>query len=122
MTRIVLQIALNGLALYLIAHLVPGIGHQGDLPTLLFAGLAIGLLNCLVKPFLTLFSLPLLIVTLGLFYLVINGLLLRLAAWLVPGFEVAGWLPAILGGAVLAVVNALIRGWSRKKSGAGGPS
>jgi putative membrane protein len=112
MLRALLQIVLNGVAVLIAAYLIPGIVYTGSLPYLLLVGLVIGLLNLLVKPILTFFSLPLIVVTLGLFYLVINGLMLWLAASFLDGLEVEGCLPAVLGGAVLAVFNWLVRAFS----------
>ena len=115
MARILIQILLNGLGVLLAAYLVPGVYYTGSWPYLLLVGLVIGLINLLVKPLVTLLSLPALILTLGLFYLVINGALFYLAGWLLDGLTVEGCLPAILGGLVLAVFNWLMRGVVKKK-------
>lgn len=109
MIRAILQVVANGLAVLLAAHLIPGVGYTGGWLYLLLVGLVIGLINLLVKPLVSLLSLPLVILTLGLFYLVINGAMFWLAAWLLSGLSVDGCLPAILGGLVLAVVNWLVR-------------
>lgn len=109
MIRALVQVVLNGIALLLASYLVPGIDYDGGLLYLLLAGLAIGLLNLLVKPLVTLLSLPLVVLTLGLFYLVINGAMLWLAAWLLDGLRVDGCLAAILGGLVMALFNWLVR-------------
>jgi len=114
--RVLLQIVLNGVALLIAAKLVPGIVYTGDLLQLLLAGLVLGLLNLLVKPIVTLFSFPLIVLTLGLFYLVVNGLILLLAAWLLPHqLQVHGCLPAILGGLVIAVFNWAVRALEPKR-------
>ncbi len=107
--RMLLQVLLNGLGVVLADFLVPGVSYTGGLLYLVLVGLVIGLINLLVKPIVTILSLPLIIVTLGLFFLVINGLMFYLAGALVPGLEVAGCLPAIGGGLVLAVLNWLVR-------------
>lgn len=113
MVRALLQIVLNGVAVLVAAYLVPGIVYTGALPALLLVGLVIGLINLLVKPIVTLFSFPLIVVTLGLFYLLINGLMLYLAAWTLPGhLQVHGCLPAVLGGLVMALVNWLARAFT----------
>lgn len=109
MIRALVQIALNGVGLLLVDLLVPGVHFDGGLGTLLLAGLVIGLVNLLVRPLVVLLSLPLLLVTLGLFFLAINGFLLYLAAALVPGLSVDGCLPAVLGGVVMALFNWLVR-------------
>jgi putative membrane protein len=103
--RALLQVVLNAVALYIAAQIVPGISYRGGLVYLLLAGLLLGLLNLLVKPIVTVLSLPLIVLSLGLFYLVINGLVLYLTAKLVPGFHVAGCGAAILGGLVIALFN-----------------
>lgn len=113
MLRALLQVVLNGAGLWLASELVPGIAYQGDLLYLLLAGLVIGLINLLVKPIVTLLSLPLIVLTLGLFYLVINGLVLYLAAGLLDGLTVDGCVPAMLGGLVIAALNWLVRAFSR---------
>ena len=115
MARILIQILLNGLGVFLAAYLVPGVTYTGSWPYLLLVGLVIGLINLLVKPLVTLLSLPALILTLGLFYLLINGALFYLAAWLLQGLTVDGCLPAVLGGLVLALFNWLLRGVVQKK-------
>jgi len=109
MIRTLLQIVLNGVALLIAARLIPGIHYTGDLWYLLLAGLVIGLINLLVKPIVSFFSFPLIVLTLGLFYLVINGLMMLLADWLLDGLRIDGCLPAILGGLIIAVVNWLVR-------------
>jgi putative membrane protein len=113
MIRALLQIALNGVAVLVAAYLVPGIVYTGTLPALLLVGLVIGLINLVVKPIVSFFSLPLIVLTLGLFYLLINGLMLYLAAWILPGhLRVDGCVPAILGGLVMALVNWLVRAFT----------
>lgn len=113
MMRALLQIVLNGVAVLVAAKLVPGIVYTGTLPALLLVGLVIGLINLIVKPIVTFFSFPLILLTLGLFYLLINGLMLYLAAWILPGYlQVQGCLPAVLGGLVMALVNWLVRAFT----------
>ena len=103
--RILLSIVFNAVALYATALLVPGISFQGSIPTLLVAGGIFGLFNLIVRPVALLLSLPLLIVTLGLFYFVLNGILLWVASFFLPGYNVAGVVPGILGSLVFAIVN-----------------
>jgi putative membrane protein len=102
--RIVLSLIGNAIALWATTF-VPGITWRGDLLSLLVAGLVLGLFNLIVKPLAVLLSLPLLIVTLGLFYFVLNGLLLYVFSLLIPGYTVAGLVPAILGALVMGIVN-----------------
>jgi putative membrane protein len=110
--RILAQILLNGLGVVLAAKLVPGISYSGGLLYLVLAGLVIGLINLLVKPLATLLSLPFIILTLGLFYLVVNGAMFYLAGALLDGLTIDGCLPAILGGVVLALFNWLVRAFT----------
>lgn len=90
MTRLVLKWVLNSFALFFVMKLMPGIqiDHFQDL---LLAALAIGLLNAFLRPVIILLTLPATVLTLGLFTLVINGLMFFLAAKLVTGFHVAGF-------------------------------
>ena len=116
MVRALLQIIFNGVALLIAAKLVPGIVYTGSLPQLLLAGLVLGLLNLLVKPIVAFFSFPLIVLTLGFFYLVINGVIVWLAAYFLPGLlQVHGCLPAILGGLVIAAFNWVVRALEPKE-------
>ena len=102
--RILFAIVGNMLAL-LATTFVPGIVFRGNFVTLLVAGLILGLFNLIVRPLAMLLSLPLLILTLGLFYFVLNALLLWVASLFIPGYTVAGFIPALIGSLVIAVVN-----------------
>ena len=103
--RILLAILYTAVALYATALVVPGIRFTGDWVNLVIAGAIFGVFNLIVRPVALLLSLPLLIVTLGLFYFVLNGILLWVAALVLPGYTVDGLVPAILGGLVFAIVN-----------------
>ena len=107
--KILVRILLNGLGLWAAAQLLPGIHYAGDLWYLLIAGLVLGLVNLLVKPLITLLSLPLVLVTFGLFFLVINGVVLWLVDKLLDGLAIDSFLWAILGGLFLAVWNLVLR-------------
>lgn len=109
MTRALIQVLINSVGLLLAAYLVPGIHYAGGVLLLLLAGAVIGLVNLLIKPIVTLLSLPLIVLTLGLFFLVVNGLMLYLAAALVPGLSIDGCGWAILGGIVMGLFNWLVR-------------
>ena len=89
------------------SRLIPGIALDGWGTTLL-AGLVLGLVNALVRPVLLVLTFPLTLLTLGLFLLILNALCLALAAWLVPGFNVAGFWPAVLGALVVSLVSWLL--------------
>ncbi len=102
--KLLLAIVGNALAL-LATTVVPGITFSGSWLQLLIAGLVFGLFNLIVRPIALFLSLPALILTLGLFYFVLNGLLLWLAAAVVPGYHVSGLIAGILGSLVVSVVS-----------------
>lgn len=112
--RILIQVALNGLGILLAEWLVPGVDWEGGILYLLLTGLVIGVINLLVKPIVTVLSIPFIVVTLGLFFLVINGAMLYLAAALLDGLTVTGCAPAILGGLVLGLFNWAVGGLATK--------
>lgn len=102
--RILGRILANAVAL-LATTIVPGITFSGSWPTLLLAGALLGLFNLIVRPIALFLSLPALILSLGLFYFVLNALLLWLASFFLPGYHVAGFIAALLGSLVMTVVN-----------------
>lgn len=112
MLRALIQIVLNGVAILLVAKIVPGVHYQGDIWYLLLTGLVVGGINLLVRPLVVLLSLPFIVLTLGLFFLVINGALLYLASFLLGGLTIDGCFPAILGGLVMALFNWVVRALS----------
>lgn len=91
-------------ALAVTAYIVPGVVFA-SYTALAIAALVLGLVNALVRPILTILTLPLTVLTLGLFYLVVNGLAFALAAALTPGFSVAGFGSAVLGALVVSIVS-----------------
>jgi putative membrane protein len=103
--RALARIALNGIAILVAAWLIPGIDWQGTIWYLLLTGFVIGCINLLVKPLVTLFSIPFIVVTFGLFMLLINGGMLMLAGKLLDGLSIDGWGSAILGGIVVSLFN-----------------
>lgn len=106
---ILARLAVNGLGLWLAAQILPGVHWSGGIFYLLLAGAVVGLLNALVRPILVLLSLPLLLLTLGLFYFVLNGILIYLADWLLSGFRVDGFGWAMAAGLLLTALNLLLR-------------
>ena len=101
--------AIVAASLWVAAYLIPGV-HVGSVSALLIAALVLGLVNALVRPILTILTLPITILTLGLFYLVVNGVAFALAASLVPGFELAGFGSAILGALLVSLVSWVLGG------------
>jgi len=98
------RIVANAAAL-LATTVVPGIEFTGGLLSLLVSGALFGLFNLVVRPIALLLSWPVLVLTLGLFYLVLNGALLWIVSALLPGYRVEGLLSGMAGGVVIAVVN-----------------
>ena len=96
--------------LLLVANAVRGVRIKGALSAVL-AALALGLVNAIVRPVAVLLTLPVTLVTFGLFLLVVNGLMLKLTAAVVPGFRIRGLMPAIWGSLVLTLLNLLIDGF-----------
>lgn len=99
--------AVTTLAVLVATHLVKGIDYD-SLVALFAAALVLGILNALVRPVMLLLSLPLLVVTLGLFILVINAALLYLVGQLVKGFHVASFGAAFWGALVISVVSLVV--------------
>jgi len=102
--RLLGAILANAIAL-LATTVVPGIAFTGSWVQLILGGAIFGLFNLIVRPLVVFLSLPALVLTLGLFYFVMNGILLFLAAKLIPGYSVRDILAGILGSLVIAIVN-----------------
>ena len=84
-------------------------GHRDPGPgAAIVAGIVLGLINAIVRPLLILLTLPVTLVTLGLFIFVVNAICLALAAWFVPGFTISGFIPALLGALVISVISWLL--------------
>lgn len=102
--RLLIGWAINALVLLVLPYLLPGVQLRGFGSALIVA-LVLGLLNTLIRPILLVLTLPINVLTLGLFTLVINGLMFWLAARLVGGFEVAGFWWAVIGALVYSLVS-----------------
>lgn len=102
------RLIINMFALIITALIIPGIYISGAMAGLL-AALILGVVNVMVKPVLTILTLPLTILTMGLFLLVINGLMLMLTAYFVPGFYVDGLLSAVLGAVILSLISGFLK-------------
>lgn len=89
---------------WLAAELLPGVSYS-DLGSLLLAALVLGLINAVVRPLMVLFTLPLTVISLGLFLLVINAAVIGLTAWILPGFRIDGFVPALLTWVIVAVAS-----------------
>ncbi len=102
--RLLLVWALNAIALLAVAYIFPGVQIQ-DWQSAAIAALVLGLVNTLVKPILVLLTLPVTILTLGLFLFVLNALLFWAVASMVPGFHVNGFWAAVLGAILYSVIG-----------------
>jgi putative membrane protein len=117
------RVVVNGLALWLAAVIVPGIhiGEQGDtshtVATVLVVAVIFGIVNAILKPILTVLSLPFIVVTLGLFLLVVNAIMLQLTSWISGNLDLAFhvdhfWWDAVFGALIITIVasalNALL--------------
>ncbi len=106
MLGLILRTLINALGIWLAVYLVPGVSAAST-EALIWAAIALGLINAFVRPVLVLLTLPFTILTLGLFLLVLNAGMLNLAAWFVDGFEVTGFWSAVFGALVISVVSGL---------------
>jgi putative membrane protein len=107
--RLLFRWAFNVVALFVAAWLLSGIGYGDDWWTLFLAAIVFTAVNALVKPFLTLLSIPFIVITLGFGYLLINVLMLYLTDWLVKGFDVKNFGSALLGALIVSFVNLLLQ-------------
>jgi putative membrane protein len=107
MPGLLIRWALNALALAAAAAIVPGIHADGVFATMI-AALVLGILNAIVRPILLVLTLPINLLTLGLFTFVVNGIMLLLTGSIVKGFTVDGLGAAILGALVLSIVSFLL--------------
>lgn len=109
MLRLLVNWVLSAVAVWIVAQVVPGVSVHGARNALV-AALVIGFINATIGLVLKVITFPLTLVTLGLFWLVINALMLELASGLLsPGFHVNGFLSAFLGAIVLSLVNMLLK-------------
>lgn len=105
---------LSAVAIGITAYLLPGVHINGGVVTILVLSVVLGLINAILKPILKLLTLPITILTLGLFSLVINALLILLASSIVPDFVVDGFWWALLFSIVLSLVNGFFSGLKDK--------
>jgi putative membrane protein len=108
MQNFLIRLLVNALALAAAAWLLDGIQMTGGFFDVLLVALVFGLLNAVLKPILLFFSIPLLVVTLGLFALVVNALLLMITARLLDDFAVSGFWTAVLGSIVISLVTMIL--------------
>ncbi len=105
MVSFLLRILFAGVGLWVAAHFVPGISYTGGWPTLAIAALLLGVVNAIVRPVVFFFTLPITVLTLGLFLLVINAAMLGLVAYVLKDLRVDGFMPALLGSLVISAIS-----------------
>jgi putative membrane protein len=98
---------INALALLALPYLLPSI-HVASFTTALGVAVVLGLINAVIRPVLLLLTLPVTLLTLGLFIFAINGMMFMLAAWLLEGFVVDGFLAGVVGSALYSVISWLL--------------
>lgn len=111
--KLILRWIINALVLLGIAYYLPGVGVNGFYAALI-AALVLGLVNAIIRPLFILLTLPVNILTLGLFTLVINALMFWLASTVVKGFDVLGFWPAFWGALIMTLVGWIIGGIFKK--------
>ena len=120
--RLILIWICNALALLAVAYLLPGIYVDGFIFALI-AALVLGLINALIRPLLILLTLPITVLTLGLFILIINGLLFWFAGSVLRGFEVSGFWVGVMGALLYSIISSalslLIPGRTIQRPGSG---
>ena len=110
MNGFLIRLAIGMLGLWAAQAIVPGVTITG-LGTLALAAFLLGLANAVVRPLLVVLTLPITLITLGLFLLVVNAAVLALVAAMLDEFTIAGFWPALFGSCVVSVVSWLASGW-----------
>jgi putative membrane protein len=103
----IINLIVSAVAVYLTAYILPGVAVDGWISALV-AALVLGVVNTFIKPIIKIIALPITVITLGLFSVIINGLLILLVAAVVPGFSVNGFLWALIFGVILWLVNSVL--------------
>lgn len=115
LARAIISVIVNGLAIGLTALLLPGIHIQPfSVTTLVLLGLVFGIINAVIRPIVNLLSLPITFLTLGLFHLVINALLLYLGSLVVTNLKIDNFWWALLGGIVMGILSAILEAIFRR--------
>jgi putative membrane protein len=104
----IIKILVTGLAVWVAASILEGVHLENDAKTIIIVALVLALLNAIVKPILVILTIPVTIVTLGLFLLVINALMVVWTSNLVDGFKVDGWLTALLFSLLVSAVSSVL--------------
>ncbi|MDE3017776.1 MAG: phage holin family protein [Nitrospirota bacterium] len=110
MRGLLIRFTVTGIAVFLASQIVPGITVE-TVSAGVAAVILLAFLNAIVRPVLYLFSLPFIVLSLGLFMVVINALLLHVVAWLVKGFVVEGFWPSVWGALIISVTSTILTLW-----------
>jgi putative membrane protein len=105
--KLLLRLVISTLAILVAAHVVPGV-VVASTTTAIIVAIVLGILNTFLKPVLQILALPITILTLGLFYFVVNVFIIYLATYLVDGFAISGFISALLFGLVVSIVSAIL--------------
>jgi putative membrane protein len=108
MSKLLVRWVCNVIALFLAAWILSGVSYGDQWWTLFIAAAVFTLVNAWVKPILTVLSIPFIVVTLGLFYFLINVLMLYITDWIVPDFEIRTFWWAVLAAIIVSIVNGLL--------------
>ena len=112
MIRFLIRLVVNAVAIWAAVQLVPGLNHEGDFTSLLIVALVLGVVNALVRPLLLLLTCPFSVLTLGLFVLVVNTLMLSLTVWLSGIFDLGltstSFWTTFLGAIIISIVSSII--------------
>ncbi|UUV20360.1 phage holin family protein [Paenimyroides aestuarii] len=107
--KMIINLIVTAVIVYLLANFLPGV-HVDGFGSSIIVVIVLALLNFLVKPLLQLIAIPITILTLGLFLFVINALIIMLCSYIVGGFQVNGFFPALLFSLVLSIVQSIVGG------------
>ena len=110
-----IKVLVTGLAVFLADFLLDAVHINNDWKTVIIVALVLALLNTFIKPILILLTIPVTLVTLGLFLLIINALMVIWADQLIDGFTVDGWWAAILFSLIVSITSAILNGLARDK-------
>lgn len=117
MIKFLLRVVINALAIWVATLIVPGLTLTGSVWGWLVVAIVFGLVNALIRPIVKLLTLPINLVTLGLFSLVINALMLMLTAWLTKALVIEGallgFIPALLGSIIISIVSTVLSWFTR---------
>jgi putative membrane protein len=111
----IIKVLITALAVFVADYFLPGVHINDDAKTVIVVALVLALLNSFVKPILIILTIPVTILTLGLFLLIINALMVKWAAALVDGFTVDGWWPALLFSLIVSFVSYILHGIARRR-------